>query len=220
MKFKAIIFDMDGTIIDTSDIWHKINKKLIESKGITISSELEIDLKKRVHGLALDKVCSLVKEMYSLSEPVEQIIEQKVAIAAALFKEGISFIEGFEQFHASLKKYPLKTGVATNADDYTLAIAKRSLKLDRFFGEHIYNISHVQNISKPDPAIYLYTAKKLSLDPSECMVIEDSAHGIAAAKKAGMYCIGINTAKDREQIKGSDHIIEGYKEIDLLKFLR
>lgn len=220
MKYKAIIFDMDGTIINTSPIWSQVNKDLIESKGIVFSQELESELKKRIHGLALDRACHVIKELCGLPDSLEDLIKEKVVMASMLYKEGIEFIEGFETFHSHVKKHNLKTGVATNADDYTFAIARESLPLEFFFGEHIYNIAHVGYVPKPDPAIYLYTAQKLELKPSECIVIEDSAHGIEAAKNAGMYCIGINTSKSYEQVKHSDHVVEGYAEINLLKLLR
>ncbi len=220
MKYKAIIFDMDGTIINTSPIWSQVNKDLIESKGIVFSQELEQELKKRVHGLALDRACHVIKELLNLPDTVEDLIKEKAAMASLLYKEGIEFIEGFEAFHTQVKHHNLKMGVATNADDYTFAIAKEALPLQHFFGEHIYNIAHVGYVPKPDPAIYLYTAEKLELKPSECIVIEDSAHGIQAAKNAGMYCIGINTSKSYEQVKHSDHVVEGYADIDLLKLVR
>ena len=65
----------------------------------------------------------------------------------------------------------------------------------------------------------MHTAKQLDLDPSECIAIEDSFHGIQAARSAGMLCIGINTAKKPELIKNSHFIIDGYDEIRLEELL-
>lgn len=220
MKYKAIIFDMDGTIIDTVPLWSQVNKRLMESKGITVTKELENELLKRIHGMALGKVCAVIKELVGLKDPLEQLIQEKVAIACALYKEGIQFIEGFEPFHKQVVISNLKSGIATNADDYTLAITKEMLGIERFFGEHIYNIAHVGHIPKPDPAIYLYTAKKLSVDPEFCIAIEDSPAGIRSAKSANMFCIGINTAGDRKHVQEAHLIVDKYEDIDLVELLK
>lgn len=92
------------------------------------------------------------------------------------------------------------------------------LKIERFFDKHIYNVSRVNNI--PDPILYLYTAKQLNINPAQCIAIEDSAHGIKAAKSAGMYCIGINTAGNYEQLKESDIIVDSYSDINLKDILK
>ncbi len=69
---------------------------------------------------------------------------------------------------------------------------------------------HVAGKSKPDPALYLYAAKALGVAPSRCLVIEDSAVGILSAKRAGMFCIGINTAQNKKNLDMADKIIENY----------
>lgn len=219
MKLKALIFDLDGTIVDTSHIWHTATKKLLIAKGTNYSEALHDELNTVIHGLALDKVCAIIKDRFSWADPLEHIISEKRKIAADLYHEKISFIHGFQDFHTQVLGKSLKTGVATNADDHTLTAIKKAVKLENFFGKHIYNISCVNNICKPDPAIYLYTAKQLGIDPENCLVIEDSAHGIHAAQAAGMRCIGINTSGSYIQVKDAHHIVNSYHEIDLSKFV-
>lgn len=217
MNIKAIIFDMDGTIINTEHIWHNATKYLVESKGVSYTADIHQKLAQSIHGLAMLKSVEIIKNIAKLEESVEQLIIEKNQIADKMFLEGVSFIEGFISFHEKIKRIGIKTAIATNAGDNTVKLTDQALNLRYYFDEHIYNISCVNNICKPDPKLYLHAAEKLEIDPIDCIAIEDSAHGIAAAKKAGMFCIGINTSKNINNLKEADLIIDAYSEIDLIK---
>lgn len=214
MTIKAIIFDMDGTIIDTEHIWTFATKNLLLSRAISQCTIESSNVFNKIHGLAVDKSCQILKDTFSLKDPLELLIKEKSSFAISLYAKEVRFIEGFIDFHKKITNAQLKTGLATNADDQTLEIANKALNLTAYFGIHMYNISCVDNRCKPDPALYLHAAKQLDLNPAECIAIEDSAHGIIAAKKAGMRCIGINTIRNKELLAQADLIIDTYKELD------
>ncbi|MGE0207293.1 MAG: HAD family hydrolase, partial [Candidatus Babeliales bacterium] len=149
---------------------------------------------------------------------VMTLVEQKSALAMKLFEKELQFVHGFQEFHQRVIDKELKTGIATNANNLTIATTDKALNLSSYFGQHIYGISCVKQ-GKPDPAIFLHTAEQLEAEPRDCIVIEDSPHGIQAAKAAGMTCIGINTGKNRKALEAADHIIDYYHEINLDEFI-
>jgi len=216
MKIKAIIFDMDGTVIDTEHIWDKATKDLLAHRNVILNQEEYIKVMNHTRGIGLTPGCEYLKECFNITDEIPTLIQELRKRAHQGFYTDLRFIEGFTNFHRLVRAQGLKNGIATNADKGTVHIVNQALKLNQFFGKHIYDITHVQR-PKPDPAIYLHTAAALGTDPADCIAIEDSAHGVAAAKNAGIFCIGINTAKNRDNLKQADLIIEGYQDLDLIK---
>jgi HAD superfamily hydrolase (TIGR01509 family) len=220
LKYKAIIFDMDGTITDTESLWKRATLTIIERRGISVSPADQDRFHKQLSGMSLHEACARIKAVFNLPDSHENIMKEKADIAHELFEQEVRLFEGFIKFHADIKERKLKIAIATNADDKSLAIAKRILDLEDYFDEHIYNISHVDNQAKPHPALYLYAAEQLGVDPEDCIAIEDSPHGIRAAKDAGMFCIGYNSSRDKNQVKEADLIVDEYHHIDLEKLLK
>jgi len=219
MKFQGLIFDLDGTIIDTADIWKKATRELIESYGVKVTDEMSEELERQLCGINIQTSCTILKKEFSLNNSVENLVEEKNERACSLYRSGMKFVEGFEQFFKNVSSRNLKMGVATSSTRKALNTAKAQLNLEGFFGQHIYDIACVDNIAKPDPAIFLYAAKKIGVDPESCFAIEDSPSGVSAAKNAGMFCIGINTAGVPDKITHADMVIDSYDQIDLEKLI-
>ncbi|MEX0849277.1 MAG: HAD family phosphatase [Candidatus Dependentiae bacterium] len=218
MKYKAIIFDMDGTIIDTEHVWKLATKKLIEQKKIILTEQQSCELYGQLTGLALPDSCLLIKQITCIEDNIQDLMREKMCLANSMYTTGIQFIKGFIEFHAKAQKLQLKMAIATNAHEDTVKVTQDALKLSDYFGSHIYCVSHVKN-PKPNPDIYLHAAKNIEIDPSECIAIEDSAPGITAAKTAGMFCIGINTAKRPDTLKDAHLVINNYEELTLPDYI-
>lgn len=209
---KAVIFDLDGTIVKTEHLWLQAALVLIKKRGIEITKKEEQNLELQLNGLDVLSACQLIKNYFRLPDQLQALYKEKTELAHQLYSSGLALIPGFTKFHAHLKQKNVPSAIATNSDARTLNIITTALKLDNYFGEHIYSYEVVGK-PKPQPDLFLYAAKQLNTAPEDCIVIEDSAHGIKAAKAAKMPCIGINSHGDREQLQQADILVDSYQEI-------
>ncbi len=217
-KIKAVIFDMDGTIIQTESIWSKVTRDYLHENGIRTFSPQDVDFFASLAGTGLYPAALATKIHFGLDATVEEIAQRKVALANARFQYRVDFIHGFEEFHSELRRHGFPTAIATNATPENLTPLRRTMELDKFFGEHIYCIADVGFVPKPDPALFLFTAKKLGAKPEECIVFEDSLVGFRAAKAAGMKCVAIKGAVNSEHLHHALEAIASYDEaINVLK---
>jgi HAD superfamily hydrolase (TIGR01509 family) len=224
VKYRAVIFDLDGTIINSTGAWNNAIISFIKLNGIDLNEHSLQKLKKQLCGLGQPECVDIFKKKFGLKESVdqiEQLFEQElVRLVVNAMENNVHFIEGFVDFHRQAITSGLKTGIATNSNDTCLELVTKKFNLNQFFGEHIYNLTDVGNVGKPRPDLYLHVAKQLGVSPEECVVIEDSSCGIKAAVDAGMFCFGINTAGQEDLLQQADVIIDKYHEIDLFRLLK
>jgi len=100
----------------------------------------------------------------------------------------------------------------------SLEIADQRLRLSELFNGNVFSVAEIGYVSKPNPDIFLYAARKLNSQPEHCLVIEDSPHGIEAAKRAGMRCIALTTTYTRDKLAQADLVVDSYSQIDLGRF--
>jgi beta-phosphoglucomutase len=214
-KFKAVIFDMDGTIVDTSSIWQSVNTLFLIKHNI-FSTELLEQVNILLHGIPVRQAIKEFKILCNLKKLSDEAIINDFNL---LVKENyileIKYIKECQTFISNLTKHNIPIAVATNSCNYGIERVNNGLNLTQYFNEHIYGISCVNNTPKPCPDIFLYAAAKLNVDPEDCIVFEDSIHGVTAAKEALMFTIAINTAHIKENLIHADKIIDCYSEINL-----
>jgi beta-phosphoglucomutase-like phosphatase (HAD superfamily) len=212
-QVKAIIFDMDGTIIKTEHIWRQVTVDVLAHRGIPLSPETEAFLK-TLSGMGLTNAIIAIKNQYKLTDSIEALETEKILRADTYFKSHVEFIEGFEGFHTKLQEHAIPTSIATNATLENLQGLTQKLDLSRYFGTNLYCAAHVGNKAKPDPALFLHAAKQLGALPSECVVFEDSLYGFQAAQAAGMKCIAIKNELNSSQLDSVHGSINTYHEAE------
>lgn len=188
---KAVIFDLDGVLADTAECHYKAWKKIADKLGIKFDREKNHLLR----GVSRrESILILIKGQIELGEDeIQRLMDEKNCIYIKLVEKAGKklLLPGAMEFLNKLKKAGIKLGLASSSRN-----ARKILNLtglDKVFFETVIDGSDIKN-SKPDPEIFLTAARKLNLNPSECLVVEDAPAGIEAAQRAGMATLGIGTA--------------------------
>jgi len=206
---KAIIFDLDGTVIDTErTVWVDSYIHLLRLYNLEDKRE---NLKHLTMGAKFEESTRILYDFYKIQDSFENFFENRRRLVQKGFAENVAFMDGFEEFYQRLGNR--KKAIATSMDEKFLKLTLGHLPLRSFFGEHIYIVADAGGKSKPHPDIFLYAAKKIDESPENCIVIEDAPKGITAAKNAGMKAIALTTSVSEEHFPHADHIVSSFSEI-------
>lgn len=205
---KAVIFDMDGVIVDTMDLHFKAGAKVLNEEGARADKQ---DLE------AMDSTRTqeiFRKFLAAKSEPeIKGLVEKKYRYLLAKTK-GIKPFPGFLEFFFRLK------------GNYKLGLVSSSI---RSFVEFILSELEIRNSfavivcgdeitrGKPDPEGYLLAAQKLGVKPSECLVVEDSVYGVMSAKAAGMKVVAVTNTYEKNFLLGADLVVDSLAELTIKK---
>jgi len=210
---KAIIFDMDGVLVDSEPFHVEIEKQQFLLNRLPISDEEH----RRYMGVASDVMWKEIAKRHSLNVSVEEITEQN-RIESIRFFSGLKEIPVMPELPELLerlkqKNYPM--AVASSSFPEIIELILKRTGLRKYF--QVVVSSQEAGKSKPEPDVFLLAAEKLGIDPHDCLVIEDSGNGIKAAKAAGMRCVAYQSpAVNPPSQKQADAVIKSYSELDRL----
>ncbi len=185
-QFKAIIFDMDGLLIDSEPYWKIAEKHVFGSYGLALTD----DLLRQVMGFRLSEV---VQHWYNYQpwpdadfKATETLILQTVK---SLIINHADAMPGVIKVLEQGKTSGMKMAIASSSSMVLIEAVAEKLKIRPYFD--VVWSAEFEPYGKPHPGIFLTTAKKLGVEPGECMVFEDSINGVLAAKAARMYCVAV-----------------------------
>lgn len=205
---KAVIFDMDGVMIDSEPLWEKTERILLARRNIDYSPEYR-DL---IVGLNQKDSGKLLRETFSLGESVDEIISERVEILTAIYEEELEVAPGLTPLLDELRLRKYLLAVASSSPLRVINFVLDMFSLHGYF-DAVVSGECTEN-GKPHPDIYLHTAERLGVSPSECVAIEDSINGVRSATGAGMYCIAIPDKRlSREAFERADLILENMDEL-------
>lgn len=211
---KAVIFDLDGVIVDSEPAYKRVDMRILDLLNISMSSS-EYDTWMGTSG---EEMFAQLKEKYAFPQTVKELTKMQLDFMLEDFRKGgFCAIEGMIDLINTLHtKTDFVLAVASSSPVLYIEEILNSFGISEYFKLKISG----ENIprTKPAPDIYLECAKRLGFDPSECIALEDSKNGITAAKKAGMKCIAFLSSKDRNQENDlADYVFDCPE--DIKKFL-
>ena len=203
---KAVIFDLDGTLLDNNEYHLKTWKHYLKEEGIDISDE---NYNAHVNGRTnKDAIEYIYGRKMSDAEAMEYTLE-KEAIYREIYQPHIKPVEGVIPFLELLDRKGIPIGMATSGIQVNIDFMFEHIPIKKYF-KVIVHSAHIKN-GKPHPEIYLKAASLLNIAPENCLVFEDSAVGIQSGKAAGMKVIAIDTTQPHHELKEADRIIHDFR---------
>jgi HAD superfamily hydrolase (TIGR01509 family) len=185
VQAQAVIFDCDGVLVDSEGLASRVEAELIRELGLELSVE-------QVHDLFLGKTVEGVLELIAArsGRTLTPTFVYNWAFATAhAFSRELQPVAGVRAVAEELRARGLRLAVASQSPLARVRFSLEVARLADLFGDHIYVTSMVAR-PKPAPDVYLLAASRLGVRPEECVVVEDSPAGAAAAKAAGMHALG------------------------------
>ncbi|MGD8916960.1 MAG: HAD family phosphatase [Syntrophobacterales bacterium] len=208
-KLEAVLFDMDGVIVDSEPLWSEAEKQLLARRNLRYSPSL----KSAMMGRDARGAVGCLIEHYDLAETVGELMEERNQLIAEFFKEHLKAIPGALELVRSVEAGGIMTGLVSSSPKPLVELALEKLSVTVLFDLILSGDQVVRG--KPAPDIYITAAENLGVKPEYCLVIEDAPHGVAAAKGAGMCCLAISTSVSGEELALADKVVSGFEEVNV-----
>lgn len=213
---KSLIFDFDGVVVDSEPLHFRVFQQVLKEEGIDLSEELYFS-----KYLAYDDKTFFTRSLkdfgkYTDSKQISELIVKKSGIFEPMIEEHVKVFPGVENFLRNISNdYPVAIGSGALRSEIEMIL--KYTGLSNYF-DFIVSADEVENC-KPDPEVYIRVLDELNklgrfkISAHECLVFEDSVHGIKAAKSAGMYCVAVSNSYDTNKIEPADITIKSFKDI-------
>ena len=209
---QAVIFDMDGVLIDSEPFHYFIEGEIYKKLNLDIPEKIRVNFV----GLSNKKMWSFIKEKYNLSQKLEELIsfneEERARYMASL--TNVVPNSGVAELLQTLKENNIALALASSSTRKVIDILTKKTNLQQYF-QYMVSGDVVKN-GKPAPDIFLHTAQLLKTDVKNCIVVEDSTNGMKAAKNAGIKCVVYKNKNTRGQdVTLADLVIDDFNKLSL-----
>lgn len=210
-NIEAVIFDLDGTLIDSMWVWKNIDIEYMEKYKLEPPKTFNRD----IEGRSFRETAEYFKETFNIPKTVEEIEDDWNKMAWDKYEHEVKLKKGTLNLLKYLKEKKIKMGIATSNSRELVELVLKSNGIDKFF-DMICTSTEVQK-GKPEPDIYLRVAKGLNKKSSECLVFEDVVNGIIAGKRANMKVCAVYdeaSSEDTEEKKEkADFYVSDFTDI-------
>lgn len=215
---KAVLFDMDGTLMDSMWMWRDIDIEYLGKFGIPLPDSLQ----REIEGMGFTETANYFKDKFDLPMSVEEIKQDWNRMAYEKYETSVPLKAGARRLLGELKRRGIRLGIATSNHIALARTALRSNHVEQLF-DCVRTACDVAK-GKPAPDVYLSVADTLKVSPEECLVFEDVPMGILAGKNAGMPVCAMEDAFSRDQeqtirsladyyIKDFNQVLDGTYEV-------
>lgn len=209
----AIIFDMDGTLIDSMWVWESVDLDFYEKYQLSKPSE---EFYQKMEGMSFTETAQLFLDVFpTLTQSLEELKAEWTRMAFEKYTTEVPLKPGIERFLQEQRAKGTRLGIATSNGMELVEATLEALHIRRYF-DSIHTACEVKK-GKPAPDIYLLVAGELGVEPEKCLVFEDVPMGILAGKSAGMRTCAVDDAASRVQDEKkrslADYYIYSYEEI-------
>lgn len=201
---KAVLFDLDGTLVDSMWMWPQIDVEFLGRFGYDCPRDLE----RAVEGMSFSETAAYFKERFSLPMTLEEIKECWSQMAMDKYRTQVPLKPGALEFLRHCKDQGIATGIATSNGRPIVDAVIEALQIGEYFQE-VATACEVEK-GKPEPDIYLEVARRLRVAPEDCLVFEDVPAGILAGKRAGMTVLAVEDDFSRELSGEKKALADGY----------
>lgn len=207
MALEAVISDMDGVIVNTTPAHFRSWELMLAEMGRTITPA---EYQEKLNGMA--RIEGTRRILPDLDEAaIRNAARRKQELFLELIEEGIETYPSTLDLLAAARARGLQTAAVSSSRNCTLILESIGIH-DTF--DLVITGNDVER-AKPDPQIFLLAADQIGRKPNECVVLEDTRNGVAAATRGGFPCVGIDRTGDPELLAGADIIVKDLAEIDL-----
>ncbi|MBN1327259.1 MAG: HAD family phosphatase [Candidatus Cloacimonetes bacterium] len=212
MRYKAVIFDLDGTLIDSMGIWYDVDREFLGKRNIEVPDDLFTSIP---GGNSYREIAGYFKNRFGLDDSIDEIMAEWTDMVAHHYQGNVCLKEGVLPVLKYLDKNRIKIGLGTSN---CLMLTESVLKANKVIEYFPNIIAGCEDITgKPFPDIFLKVAETMQVPPADCIVIEDVLVGVQAARNAGMYCIAIAdqyALNEAGRIRNTaDYYAENYTEV-------
>jgi mannitol-1-/sugar-/sorbitol-6-/2-deoxyglucose-6-phosphatase len=206
---KAVIFDMDGLLIDSEPLWKQTNIDVYKKLGVELT---DADRHEMMGRTQIENAERLYAKYHWETYTPKQVRDMVQAAMVTAIKKDIKLMPGVHHVLQICKQAALPVAIASSSPMVVIDAVVNRLKLREHF-EHIYSAQH-EPFGKPHPGVFLSVANELKVPPTECLVFEDAPSGVLAAKAASMKCIAVPEPelRDHPYIKTADLILGSLEE--------
>jgi len=202
VRFGGVIFDLDGTLIDSEPHWFVSDSRFVERFGGVYDEAF----RNECVGMGSRAFVQVIKKKFGLSESDDELLALKDEYYLDVALGQVKFFPEMAALIRALAARRVPMAVASGSSPHIIEAVIAEAGMSQYFGGHLYS-SELVTRAKPEPDIFLYTAGRLGVKPRDIVVFEDSQHGIAAGKTAGMTVVGVPqvwTDKGRAALETAD----------------